>query len=539
VTVGRSTPLPDLAIENVSPPSYALQGEQISVPFEIHNSLNRGVETEIQLLEAGVVMTRKKIFIPNQRTFQDSVVWSPQSPGAKEMELRIDVESDETLPDNNQASFDIEVRKDTLNVLVVDSLPRWEYRYLRNALERDPGVNLHCLLFHPRIGPGEGRFYLSSFPGSKELLGRYDVVFLGDVGVGAGELTTNDAELLKGLVEQQASGLVLIPGRRGRLATLLGSPLEELLPVQIDVESPQGAPLQNEARLLLTRKGSNHWLTRFESEETRNEELWKLLPGFYWSAAVVKSRPGSEVLAVHSLLRNSWGRLPILVTRPFGNGKVLFMGTDSAWRWRRGVEDKYHYRLWSQVVRWMSHQRHLSEEEGIRLAFTPESPVAGDKIYLQATVLDRSGYPIQEGTVSGTFVDPSGNAETVAFSKVEGGWGVFQAELDLEMGGTHRIDLNSVEEDRRMSTELEVAWPSLEKVGRPVNARTLAELAQLTGGTSGSIGDLDSLVGRIALLPEPRPLEKRIRIWSNPWWGGLLLALLSLYWIGRKAAGMV
>ena len=27
------------------------------------------------------------------------------------------------------------------------------------------------------------------------------------------------------------------------------------------------------------------------------------------------------------------------------------MGSDSAWRWRRGVEDKFHYRFWSQVVR--------------------------------------------------------------------------------------------------------------------------------------------------------------------------------------------
>ena len=58
-----------------------------------------------------------------------------------------------------------------------------------------------------------------------------------------------------------------------------------------------------------------------------------MLPGFYWSTAVTKSRPGTEVLAVHSELRNQFGRIPLLAIRNAGRGKVLFMGTDSAWRW--------------------------------------------------------------------------------------------------------------------------------------------------------------------------------------------------------------
>src|SRR6185436_7380107 len=142
--------------------------------------------------------------------------------------------------------------------------------------------------------------------------------------------------------------------------------------------------------------GKGHLLTRFEADETLNGQLWQNLPGFFWSAAIEKSRPGSEVLGVHSSLRNESGRLPLLVTRSAGYGKVLFMGTDSAWRWRRGVEDKYHYRFWSQVVRWMAHQRHLSEKEGIRLAYSPENPQLRDSLYLQATVLNSAGFPLEE-----------------------------------------------------------------------------------------------------------------------------------------------
>src|SRR5690606_27054125 len=143
----------------------------------------------------------------------------------------------------------------------------------------------------------------------KEAIAGYDVIFLGDVGIGDNELTAAQAELIKGLIEQQSSGLVFLPGRRGRQSSFLESPLAELYPVVLDATKKEGVGLQNEAQLTLSTTGRRHLLTRFDSEENRNDELWKMLPGFFWSAAVEKSRPGSEVLAVHSSLRNSFGRM--------------------------------------------------------------------------------------------------------------------------------------------------------------------------------------------------------------------------------------
>src|SRR5438105_12925440 len=50
------------------------------------------------------------------------------------------------------------------------------------------------------------------------------------------------------------------------------------------------------------------------------------------------------------------------------------MGTDGAWRWRKGVEDKYHYRFWGQVVRWMAYQRNMVKGETMRLYYSPDQP---------------------------------------------------------------------------------------------------------------------------------------------------------------------
>jgi len=539
VAVGRETPLPDLALENVSAPAYGLFGEEIAIPFKVTSHLPREVKTTVSIQDESGEVAAKQITIPPNGELDESILWSPHAMGEVTATVKLPVEPDEAIADNNEQAFHTSIRVEKIKVLVVDSLPRWEYRYLRNALARDPGVELSCLLLRPDLGPGEGVHYIPAFPGTKEALAPYDVVFLGDVGVGQDELTDNDAQLLKGLVEQQGSGLVFVPGRRGREISFLNSPLKDLYPVELDETKPAGIGLQNESQLILTGTGRRHWLTRFDSDEDRNDELWKQLPGFFWSASVEKSRPGSEVLAVHSDMRNSWGRMPLLVTRPAGNGKVLFLGTDSAWRWRRGVEDKFHYRFWGQVVRWMAHQRHLSEKDGMRLSYSPESPQAGDTVFLQSTVLDQSGFPADKGPVAGKVTSPGGRAERLDFTQLDGGWGVFKSSFNAPEAGTYKVEIAAEQYGRRLETDLIVTRPLLEKQGQPVNSQILREIAAITHGASVSADDLEKVVNQISLLPEPQPIEKHLRLWSEPAWGGVLVLLLIVYWIGRKWAGLI
>ena len=539
IVTGQDQPIADLSLEEVTAPAYGLFGEQIAIPFTIQSHLPRDVSTEISLMSNREVLASKKITLPANSRLRDSIMWYPREVGEFNLRLDFPVEVDEALRDNNSADFHIAVRVVKLSVLVVDSQPRWEYRFLRNALARDPGVDLNCVLLHPKIAPGGGRDYLSSFPGSREILSRYDVIFLGDVGVGEHQLSESDAELIKGLVEQQGSGLVFMPGRRGNHLSLMNSELNELMPVVLDDERPKGVGMNNESVLTLSNLGRGHLLTRFDADEMVNDQIWKMLPGFYWSTAVTKSRPGTEVLAVHSELRNQFGRIPLLAIRNAGRGKVLFMGTDSAWRWRRGVEDKFHYRFWSQVARWMAHKRHLAEKEGIRLSFTPETPKVGDRVFMQATVLDEAGFPLEDGEVNGEIISPGGQGEQLELTEVEGGWGVYSTEFLPQEGGAYQFKINAPEHDRELETKIVVSLPKREKLGRPVNRPVLAEIASITQGESANTDNLDEIIQKISVLPEPQPAELRTRLWSNPWWGGTILLFLVIYWTGRKLAGLI
>jgi hypothetical protein len=187
----------------------------------------------------------------------------------------------------------------------------------------------------------------------------------------------------------------------------------------------------------------------------------------------------------------------------------------------------------------MAHQRHLAGKEGVRLAYSPERPEPNDTVFLQSTILDSAGFPAEEGPVTVSITSPTGRSEHLRFSSVEGGWGVFKSQFRPSEPGRYKLVLEAPKQNRKLDTELLVQQRTLEEIGRPINRSILAEISALSGGASSLMSGLDQIVQQISVAPEPKDLEKRIRIWSSPWWGALILIMLSLYWIGRKAAGML
>lgn len=538
VPVGSQKRLPDLDLLAVTAPTYGIVGENVQIPFMIRSSLDREVRTTIRLRdEKGTERTKAITLAPNAETY-DAIVWKLEREGSSTLELSIPLAEGERIEANNSRKFVISGRQESIRVLVIDTLPRWEYRYLRNALSRDKGVQLDCLLFHPQLGIGQGPHYISEFPSKPEELSRYDVIFIGDVGIGNGQLTKEQAGMIRGLVENQASGVVFLPGPQGNQFTLLDSPLADLLPVVLDDTKKKGETEPNAAPLALTTEGRSSLLTLLADTEDRNPDVWRSLPGFYWHAPTIKSVGGAEVLAVHANRRNQFGRIPLLVTKTAGSGKVLFMGIDSAWRWRRGVEDLYHYRFWGQVARWMSYQRNMAAGQRVRLFYTPERPAPGDTVTLNANAFDSNGAPLQKGSVAVDLIRPDGRTERVELQKNNEAWGAFAGRFRLDLPGEWKLRAQIVgEQDSTVETTLLAQGTELEKTGQPARPEVLDELSRITKGRMLNAGQLQALINEIQTLPEPRPLEFRYPLWSH--WGVIatFTLLLGLFWAGRKLLG--
>ena len=541
VPVGSRTRLPDVELLSLDLPTFGVAGKSVRVPFTIESSLPRDYVTTVTLRASDGDEVTKEVRIAAMGRTSDWLVWKPKETGDDTLTLTVPKHPDETLADNNKLTAPISIREEKLRVLVVESYPRWEYRYLRNALSRDPGVEVSCLLFHPGLSKvgGGNKDYIKQFPAGLDELSKFDVVFLGDVGVDAGQLTAEQCRLLKGLVEHQASGLVFMPGLQGRQLSLLETELDELCPVVLDPSQPGGWGSRTPDHFELTELGRRSLLTKLADTQDDNAEVWEGLPGFQWHAPVLRAKAGSDVLCVHKDASNEFGRVPLLVTRTFGAGKVLFMGTDGAWRWRKGVEDKYHYRFWGQVVRWMAYQRNMAKGETMRLYYAPDQPRMNQTLALHANVMDRGGEPLHHGEVSARITAPSGKAELIRFTSAGDEWGVFTGKYTAEEPGKHSVTLFCKQTGATLETSFFVQGVAAERVGLPARPEVLEEIARVTRGKVIEPSMLDDVVRSLAELPDPPPTVRRVQLWSHPVLMAALVVLMGVFWVGRKVIGLI
>lgn len=538
IPVGSKKRLPDIDLLTVTAPAYGIVGENVQIPFTVRSSLDREIRTVVRLKDdSGKEKTKELTLAPGTETY-DAILWRLEKEGSSTLELSIPMAEGERIEANNSRKFTLSGKPESIKVLVIETLPRWEYRYLRNALSRDPGVDLSCLLFHPQLGKGDGPDYIQEFPEKPEDLSKYDVIFLGDVGVAPDQLTKEQCELLRGLVENQASGIVFMPGPQGNQFSLLDTALRDLMPVDLDPENKNGFHDPVASPMTLTGEGRGSLLTMLADTEDANPDVWRSLPGFHWHAPVIKSKGGTEVLAVHANRRGRYGQIPIIVTKLAGNGKVLFMGIDSAWRWRRGVEDKYHYRFWGQVARWMSYQRNMASGERVRLYFTPERPVPGDSVTFNANAFDKNGAPLKEGKVYVDAIAPDGTSERIELEKNDSAWGAYAGRLRIGLPGEWKLRA-SIDEagSEAVETKLLAQGVELEQTGQPARPAVLEEMARIARGRMISPDELPALVKEIEALPEPRPIENRVALWSHWLSVAVLVFLLSIFWVGRKLNG--
>jgi hypothetical protein len=330
-----------------------------------------------------------------------------------------------------------------------------------------------------------------------------------------------------------------MPGLKGYALDLAETPLDALLPVVYDDSQPNGWGSRTPSHFALTELGRRSLLTKLADTEDENMQVWENLPGFQWYAAVIRAKAGTDVLAVHEDASNEYGRIPLLVTRKYGRGKVLFMGTDGAWRWRRGVEDFYHYRFWGQVVRWMAYQRNRNFSETMRFYSTPENIQVRQTMTLHANVMERSGEPLGQGTVTARIVAPSGRTETVRMQSSGAEWGAFDGVFTPQEPGNYQVTLRCRENQSSLQATLFVQGAILEQVGKPSRPEVMDELARVSRGQVLDNATVDDIVKAVSRVPEPAKQIRRVQLWSHPLVASGLIALMGVFWIGRKMVGLI
>ena len=74
------------------------------------------------------------------------LVYRPKGKGERTFVLEIDPRPRELQVENNRIERVVTVRKEKIKVLLVESEPRYEFRYLKNYLEREETIDLSVVL---------------------------------------------------------------------------------------------------------------------------------------------------------------------------------------------------------------------------------------------------------------------------------------------------------------------------------------------------------------------------------------------------------
>ena len=297
----------------------------------------------------------------------------------------------------------IQVADDKANVLLVNGEARWEFRYLRNALARDPHVKATAVVFHQ---PGDdGSFkpsYETRFParpspadGHPDPLGVFDIVIVGDVD--PADLAPEILTRLESYVAERGGTLVLNPGPKSWATLLSQEIVRKLLPItepQLALVEPSGRdpahPALPPGVALIPTTASQEaaaWpMLQLAADPVQNRAIWTGLPHLPW-VLVGRSKPGATVLAATNG-DDDGSSAAAIAAQPYGLGKVLWVGTDGTWRWRHRVGDAYHHRFWGQVVRWATSRKLTAGNPLVRFGPLQGRVAEGTDVRIQARISD-------------------------------------------------------------------------------------------------------------------------------------------------------
>lgn len=288
----------------------------------------------------------------------------PKETGEVTYILEVDPRPRELQADNNRIVRTVNVRKEKLKVLLVDGEPRYEYRYLKNYLEREESIDLNVVLVSSDPEYSEqDRFALPTFPAAKEDLFAYDVVLLGDAD--PSYLSVSQMQNLAEFVTEKGGGLLFVAGAGFNPLHYKASPLEVLLPIELsDARDPTAVGNAITAfRPELTGEGRASPIFRFGDDEASSAQIWQNLPELYWFLEAPRKKPGAVVLAEHPTQIGSDGKLPLFLYQFVGSGKTMFSAVDDTWRWRFRGGDPYFDRYWIQTIRFLARTKLIGQKQ--------------------------------------------------------------------------------------------------------------------------------------------------------------------------------
>jgi hypothetical protein len=541
VAVGNADPVVDLELHNVLVDEVAFVNDPVTLSYTLTGHGLAGKKTRVVLKKQGQadVLAAEEVTVADEgRPQKLELTYTPSEPSELDLVLEAVPLPKESNVKNNSESRHVSVRDETIRVLLADFLPRWEFRELKALLERERTVELKTVLQDADTEyVQEDLSALPHFPVSREELFQYDVLVFGDINLSY--LSSSVLDNLRDFVGERGRGMLFIAGPYHNPALYRSTPLETLLPIELDdlTVPPLDAVVAESFRPELTvegRKGSS--IFRFADGDRESQEVWQSLPGFFWMVEAHDIKPGAMVYAVHPTRTATRGKVPVIVTQRFGNGKVMFHATDELWRWRFRTGDAFYGRYWVHVIRFLSRSKLLGKDAGAELSVDHKIYRTGENVTFRVRFVDENLAPSAAEGVS-VVVERSGGAQKrVVLTRIPEASLVFEGQLPQAAEGKYHAWVAAPSFARAPPAEdFEVRPSERETRILRTDLGELSNAARVTGGKMYAVQAAERLADDVpAGLPVPIDTNMDIKLWKHWLTLSLFAAIVCAEWILRK-----
>ncbi|MEM9415226.1 MAG: vWA domain-containing protein [Planctomycetota bacterium] len=466
-------------------------------------------------------------------------------------------------PLDNTAIKQVNVVPDKTRVLFIAGYSFPEVQFLRNALLRDPSVEVSTWLQeaarvnardeHNWQQPASPGLALNRLPRTLEELDQYDCIVLYDPDPRG--WAVNFSDLLVEFVANRGGGLVYICGERNTqdLFNQQGSPAVSFLNLLPVTREPGLFPsavqvsltMREPWKLQITETGMRDEVFAFNGDPVTNRKILQSLPGLMWHFTVTREKPGATVLARHGHngMTNRYGEQEVLMaTHLVGPGRVLYIGFDSTYRWRF-VDEQLFDGFWARVIDRAGLMKQLGGQHPYRIS------------------TDKAVYePGEEVTLTARFTDAN---------QRDAGLSTLYAEVQTGEGQPMQLELAPGSDDNTFSTTFVVdragdflvrVWPgdaATQRSSKPnthsfraevpdhearnptLDADLIQRVANLTGGQAFTLDTVDGLPDAITIgLVDDEQINVQ-PVWNAPILIILFLLFIIAEWVIRKRCRLV
>jgi len=506
---------------------------------------------EIRLLANGVSVDTRRV-TPAADASPDRVRFTvfPDQTRTTVYTAEIPAATGESVTENNTRSVIVTAAGRKRRVLVIAGAPGFEHSFMMRAWALDTGLEVDSIVRKGKNADGRDTFVIQAgadraqalatgFPGRREDLYGYDALVIANV---EGDFfTRTQLAMMADFVSERGGGLLVAGSRSLEQRGLVGTPLEPVLPVELDERrigvvraafSPGGRSAPNQ--LVVTSEGETHPITRLGASGDDTRAKWAALPALAASAPLGQARAGASLLAVVS--SPDGGVFPAIAVQRYGQGRSMIFGGEASWRWRMLApsSDRSHEMFWRQAARWLS----VTSPNPVSVS-APDAIEPGDTASVEIVARDCSFAAVPDARVTAT-ISLDGKEQPLTVRRTDAP-GHFAAAFAPAERGLYRIHVQAAGGTAGLGASdrtIYVGGSDREFADPRLNEGFLRRLARDSGGRYVRASDASRVLSWLddaakqTVEPAPRDL------WNRSWALVTVVLLLCVEWTLRRRWGL-